>query len=288
MNTLPEKLFFFCGKPFIEPFSNFFEIAEVLLCKRVSHWCEEVIDGARSKDYSGGERMSHPSDFKVSFASCDVWDGALSCNKISFLCLLAHSGLFSIYAWFKLIIVDDSIVSVGHHPVTPAIPRLRTSVFHIEIATFKFSKPYLTCPNRWSVFAITIPLQLMTFHSLFLRLNKKSNPRRKCSFSGTHVDMITERYNTDDIVWRTQLLCVCRLMSGEQTDLVSNPYRKYYSVRSSLRKKNANTYEETRYWLLLIKFNQFSWGPSLFFCVRAFGYLVTPLNFSLTYFVSNI
>jgi hypothetical protein len=37
MNTLLEELFLFCGKTFVEPFSNFFEIAEVLQCKRVSH-----------------------------------------------------------------------------------------------------------------------------------------------------------------------------------------------------------------------------------------------------------
>jgi hypothetical protein len=48
--------------------------------------------------------------------------------------------------------------------------------------------------------------------------------------------MIIERYNTDAIVWRTQHLCVCKLMPGEQTDVVSNSYAMYYSVRSSLRK----------------------------------------------------
>jgi hypothetical protein len=37
MNSSPEKLFLFYSKTFIEPFSNFFEIAEVLLCKRVSY-----------------------------------------------------------------------------------------------------------------------------------------------------------------------------------------------------------------------------------------------------------
>ena len=38
-----KNCFLFCGKTFVEPFSNFFKIAEVLLCKRVFHWCEEVI-----------------------------------------------------------------------------------------------------------------------------------------------------------------------------------------------------------------------------------------------------
>ena len=51
---------------------------------------------------------------------------------------------------------------------------------------------------------------------------KKVLPQCGGSFSGTHVDMITERYNTDYIVWQARLLCVCRLMSGEQTDVVSN------------------------------------------------------------------
>ena len=102
INTSPEELFIFFGKPFVEPFSNFFEIAEVLLSKRVSNWCKEVIsDCSRSEDYSGGGRMSHPSNFKVSF---DVWDGSLSCNKITLPCLLAHSGRFLISVWFKLMI----------------------------------------------------------------------------------------------------------------------------------------------------------------------------------------
>ena len=46
--------------------------------------------------------------------------------------------------------------------------------------------------------------------------------------------MITERYSTDAIVWRTQLVHVCRLMSGEQTDTVSNSYTTYCSVGPSL------------------------------------------------------
>jgi hypothetical protein len=44
----------------------------------------------------------------------------------------------------------------------------------------------------------------------------------KYSFSGTNVDMITKRYNTDAIV--TQLVRVCSLMSVEQTDILSNSY----------------------------------------------------------------
>jgi hypothetical protein len=38
-----KKLILFNGKTFVEEFSNFFEIAEALLCKRVSHWCDNVI-----------------------------------------------------------------------------------------------------------------------------------------------------------------------------------------------------------------------------------------------------
>jgi hypothetical protein len=44
-------------------------------------------------------------------------------------------------------------------------------------------------------------------------------------FLGTNVEIITERYNIDTIVWWTQLVRVCRVMSGEQTDKVSNSYR---------------------------------------------------------------
>ena len=154
MNTSPEKLFLFCSKTFVEPFSHFFEIAEVLLCKRMSHWYREEIV----------RRMSHPSDFKVSFVSFDVWDAALSCNKTTLPCLLAHSGCFPINAWFKLIIVDDSVVWVLMH----AIPPLCIFVFHIEIAIFKSSKPCLTCFNRWSVFTIMILRANNDFPQLFL------------------------------------------------------------------------------------------------------------------------
>ena len=63
-------------------------------------------------------------------------------------------------------------------------------------------------------------------------------------FSHTNVDMITKQYNTETILWQTQLFCVCRLMSGEQTGIVSNSYATYYLVRSSLRKtaKLMSTY----------------------------------------------
>jgi len=39
---------------------------------------------------------------------------------------------------------------------------------------------------------------------------------RKCSFSGTNFDMITELLKKDASVWRTQLVCVCSLMSDKQ------------------------------------------------------------------------
>ena len=55
-------------------------------------------NNARSKNYGRGGRMSHASDFKVSYASFDVCGGELSCNKITLPCLLAHSGRFSINA----------------------------------------------------------------------------------------------------------------------------------------------------------------------------------------------
>jgi hypothetical protein len=61
MNTSPEKLFLFQNKTFVEPFSNFFGITDVLLCKRD----EVIVRCCQVKDYGG-------SDFKVSFASFDV------------------------------------------------------------------------------------------------------------------------------------------------------------------------------------------------------------------------
>jgi hypothetical protein len=62
--------------------------------------------------------------------------------------------------------------------------------------------------------------------------------------------MITEWYNTDAIVWRTQLLCVCRLVSGEQTKVVSNSYATQYSVRSSLRKTLKDLWVHLVHWCM--------------------------------------
>ncbi|GFT03701.1 hypothetical protein TNCV_278631 [Trichonephila clavipes] len=45
--------------------------------------------------------MSHPSNFKVFFTRFAVSNGALSCNIIPLLCLLAHSGHLSINAWSR-------------------------------------------------------------------------------------------------------------------------------------------------------------------------------------------
>ena len=45
--------------------------------------------------------------------------------------------------------------------------------------------------------------------------------------------MITGRYNTDTIVWWTELVRACRLMPGAQTDM-SNSCAKYYLVGQSL------------------------------------------------------
>ena len=43
MNTIPKKPFLFQGKPFDEPFFDFYKIGEALLCEWVSHQCEKVI-----------------------------------------------------------------------------------------------------------------------------------------------------------------------------------------------------------------------------------------------------
>ena len=90
MDTIPKKLFLFQGKPFDEAFFDFFKIGEALLCEWVSHRCEKVIVEFNA--------------FNVFFTTLAVWDGALSCCRITFSYLRAHSGRFSINAWFKLII----------------------------------------------------------------------------------------------------------------------------------------------------------------------------------------
>ena len=133
------------------------------------------------------------------------WSSPLLVN-VCWLFLVTHLMLLPIAVEFGL----------GHHPVMPAIPCLHIlwstracTVFHIEIATFKLPKPCLTCSNRWSIFT-TSKRWLST--DFFFWLNKKSNVRCKCSFSGTHVDMITQRYNTDAIIYiyiyYFALLCV--------------------------------------------------------------------------------
>ena len=45
MDTIPKKLFLLQGKPFDEPFFDFFKIGEALLCEWVSHRCDKVIAG---------------------------------------------------------------------------------------------------------------------------------------------------------------------------------------------------------------------------------------------------
>ena len=124
----------------------------------------------------------------------------------------------------------------SHHPVTPAIPCLCTYVFNTEIATFKLLKSCLTflIDIAYSPYDSTSKWWLYT--AFFFWIDKKSNVWCKHSFSGTNIDMITKRYNTDIIVWQTQLVRACRLMSGEQTDIVSNSYATYYAVRLSLKK----------------------------------------------------
>ena len=54
-------------------------------------------DDARSGSMAGAKDV--PSKWFYG-----VWDRALSCNKITLPCLLAHSGHFSINVWFKLMI----------------------------------------------------------------------------------------------------------------------------------------------------------------------------------------
>ena len=43
VDTIQKKLFLFQGKPFNEPFFEFFKIGEALLCEWVFHRCEKVI-----------------------------------------------------------------------------------------------------------------------------------------------------------------------------------------------------------------------------------------------------
>ena len=52
-----------------------------------------------------------------------------------------------------------------------------------------------------------------------------------------HVSTWSPNDTTQILLFGGATFCVfCSLMSGEQTEIVSNPYTTYYSVRSSLRK----------------------------------------------------
>ena len=109
MNTSPEKMFLFCSKTFVEPFSYFLEISEVLLCKRVYHWYEEVI--VRCRQVKGLQQGKGCPIQAISRCLSPVLICEMGhCRVTKSLC---HSGRFSINARIKLIIVDDSTVWVG-------------------------------------------------------------------------------------------------------------------------------------------------------------------------------
>ena len=67
-----QKNYLFYGKTFVEPFSNFFEIAEALFCKHVSHWREEVIVICRQvKGLQRGQKGVPSKRFQGVF--CQFW-----------------------------------------------------------------------------------------------------------------------------------------------------------------------------------------------------------------------
>ena len=66
-------------------------------------------------------------------------------------------------------------IGLGLHPITPAIPRLRTFLLH-EISTFKLTKPCLACSNHWSMFTISFYPQPMSFSCFFFdEIRKATN-----------------------------------------------------------------------------------------------------------------
>ena len=63
---------------------------------------------------AGTEGCPMHAIFQVSFASFDVWDGALSCNKITLSCLLAHSGHFCHVFWPIPVFFDQCMIQINH------------------------------------------------------------------------------------------------------------------------------------------------------------------------------
>ena len=104
VDALPEKSFTFWGDPVSKPFFDIFVIVEVLPGKCLRHrWKQVVVRRGQVYEYGGWGKSSQPSAEMLSLTSFAVCDDALSCCKISFPCLVAQSGRFSINAWFKLI-----------------------------------------------------------------------------------------------------------------------------------------------------------------------------------------
>ena len=125
---------------------------------------------------------------------------------------------------------------------------------------FTLKSPFLDCRNHVSHVLIDgacsslwFYRQTMTFHSLFLLIKwgKQCMPQVLFFTHKPRHDHRTIQHR--HYVWRTQLLCACRLMSCEQTDIVSNSYATYYSVRPSLRKTGKYLYVHLEY--VLRKFN---------------------------------
>ena len=141
LKTVPKKLSVFCSKPFIKPFFNFLEIAEVLLCKRVPNWCKQMLVIWHQVWGVQRVRMDLPSKW---FESVFYWvcckrrrifvqqnDPAMSCDPLRpFPSLLNDCWSFlATYSTLLLIAVE---FEVGHLPKTLAIARLWTCVVSLS------------------------------------------------------------------------------------------------------------------------------------------------------------
>lgn len=78
---MPEKLLTICGKPFVEPVSNFLEIVEVSLCERVPQMSDS--------------QMEPGMESTTAVEECPI-QAISRCLSLVLLCETAHSGRLSI------------------------------------------------------------------------------------------------------------------------------------------------------------------------------------------------
>ena len=82
-------------------------------------------------------------------------------------------------------------------------------------------------------------------------------------------------------------MCVCRLMSGEETDVVSNSYATYCSVRSSLRKTGKELCIHLVFACIFFNLLLASWRLKCLF-YHMFNFVNVSMNFHSSFIRVNL